>query len=270
MSKKVKNILSAVFILAVLMSASLTVSAAENELVINSDVKAQKGDKVTYSIYLADCNEDVLGVTMSIFYDDEYLKLDADSITYEKLDGVVQNPNLDGYFKFTWTNVNDVQDFSKKAMLVSADFEVLKEGSTELSYFITDLYSNVEKMETMKSYTLTCDIAVNGEVVSKDKTPIVNEDVSKENKLQGDFINYIDGMGEENTPNKDDHKSIIVEKKYITKNVETQIVDVTNPASGSSISFSTVPLIVIIAIVIVVLAIAAIIIVRRKDNQKES
>lgn len=268
MSKSVKSIFSVILALMLATAFSATVNAADSELTINSDVKAKVGDKITYAINLADCNLDLLGITMSVFYDDEYLKLDPDSITFEKLDGVVLNPNLDGYFKFTWTNINDLQDYSKEAMLVSADFEVLKPGETEISYFITDLYGDLDKMETLTSYTITCDISVNDEVVSKDKTPIVNEDKSDENKMQGDFINYIDGMGEDNTPNKNDHKSVVVSKYYITQ-VETQVVDVTkSPADSAPGGFSPVPIIVIIAIVIVVLAIVAVVIVKRKDDSK--
>ncbi len=39
-------------------------------------------------------------------------------------------------------------------------------------------------------------------------------------KLQGDFVNYIDGMGEENSPNKDDHKSVVVDKKIHLNSAE--------------------------------------------------
>lgn len=270
MSKSVKSIFAVILALTLATAFTATVNAAEDELTVNSEVKAKKGDKITYAVNLADCNLDVLGITMSVFYDDEYLRLDPDSITYEKLDGVVQNPNLDGYFKFTWTDINNLQDFSKKAMLVSADFEVLKPGETEISYFITDLYGDLDKMETLSSYTLTCDISLNGEVVSKDKTPIVNEDKSDENKMQGDFINYVDGMGEDNTPNKDDHKSVVVSKYYITQ-VQEKAVDVTRtPDAADSDGASPVAVVVIIVIVIVALAIAAVVIVKRRDNSKSA
>ncbi len=270
MSKKLRNILSIVFALALAVSVTVSVNAASDELTVNSDVKAKVGDKVKYTIYMSDGNLDVLGITMNVFYDSETLKLDPDSISYEKFDGVVQNPNLDGYFRFTWTNINDVQDFSKKAMLVSAEFEVIDGGEADLSYFITDLYGDVEKMETLSSYTLTSDISVNDKVVASGVTPIVNQDKSAEDKLQGDFINYLDGMGEANTPNKDDHESFVAERKYISQEIQTQVVDVTNPVEQGSLSFSPVLLIVIIAIIIIALAAVAIIIVRRKDNAKMS
>ena len=55
---------------------------------------------------------------------------------------------------------------------------------------------------------------MNGKEVEDSAVPIVNNDTANSEKIQGDFVNYIDGMGEENSPNKDDHKSVVVEKKF--------------------------------------------------------
>lgn len=272
MFKKLKDVFAVLCSLMVVTLAALPASAAENELKINSTATAKVGDTVKYSIYMADADKKVLGITMSVFYDNEYLKLDPESIKYEKFDGAVQNPDLDGYFKFNWTQVNDEQDFSKKAMLVSAEFKVVKGGATDLSYFITDLYGNIDKFEELKSYTLTCDIAVNDEVVSKDQVPIVNDTISKEKKMQGGHINYIDGKGEENTPNKNDHQAVIVEKKYYVEDM-TQVQDVTNVVSGDSSQgkgFSSVTIIVIVGILIVGLAAGAVIMVMRNDKRKNN
>ncbi len=268
MSKRLKNFFSVIFALAAVMSISLTANAASDELDINSVAKVKVGDKIKFSINMSDSTEEVLGICMSVFYDKEYLELDTNSITYEKFDGAVQNPNLDGYFKFSWTNINDLQDFSKKASLVSAEFKVLKSGKTEISQFITDLYG--EDMTQLKSYKLTYDVYVNNKLAASDKTPIVNDDKSKEKKMQGDFINYIDGMGAENTPNKDDHPSVIADKNYVSQQIVTEVVDVTKSVvdgtSGNGGS-STVTIVIIIAVVIIALAAAAIIIVKRRDDK---
>ena len=126
-------------------------------------------------------------------------------------------------------------------------------------------------MTYLKSYKITCKLWVNGEEVKKDVVPIVDEKNANENKLQGDFVNYVDGMGEENTPNKDDHKSVVVEKRYITTQQNTSVVDVTKVVESSTNgSGSTTTIIIIVAIVVVLLAAGAIIFVKKKDEKNKA
>ena len=80
-------------------------------------------------------------------------------------------------------------------------------------------------------------------------------------------------MGEENTPNKDDHKSVIVEKRYIATQKSTSVVDVTKTVETStngSGSGSSTTIIIIVAIAVVLLAAGAIILVKKKDDKKKS
>lgn len=76
-------------------------------------------------------------------------------------------------------------------------------------------------------------------------------------------------MGEENSPNKDDHKSVVVEKKYISTQQNSQVVDVTKVVESSANgSGSNTTLIIIIAIVVVLIAAGAIIFVKKKDEKR--
>lgn len=92
MSKKIKNMLSILFVAVLTVSAfCIPASAAEDDLTISvssdekDSVTAKVGDTVKYAIYMTDTKEEVIGAAMSFFYNDEYLKLNADSINCESL-----------------------------------------------------------------------------------------------------------------------------------------------------------------------------------------
>ncbi len=274
MSKKIKNMLSILFAAVLTVSAfCVSVNAADDDLTINisSDEKdavtAKVGDTVKYAVYMTDTKEEVIGVAMSFFYNDEYLKMDADSIKCESFNNSVGNPNLKNYYTFTWTDVQNPVKLNGDKALVSAEFKVTKGGKTDLSYFISDMYG--DDMTYLKSYKITCKLWVNGEEVKKDVVPIVNDDTANKEKIQGDFVNYVDGMGEDNSPNKNDHKSVVVEKKYISTQQNTQVVDVTKVVESSTgnNSGSTTTIIIIVAIVVVLLAAGAIIFVKKRDEK---
>lgn len=57
-------------------------------------------------------------------------------------------------------------------------------------------------MNTLTAYTITYDIKLDGETVVSEKTPIVEEAEKYINTYQGNFINYIDGKGNDNTDEK--------------------------------------------------------------------
>lgn len=57
-------------------------------------------------------------------------------------------------------------------------------------------------MNTLTAYTITYDIKSDGKTVVSEKTPIVEEAEKYINTYQGNFINYIDGKGNDNTDEK--------------------------------------------------------------------
>lgn len=261
------KILSSLFAL-IFATASFSIDcfAADTELTINSDAKVNVGDKIRYTMYLADTKETIIGFQLSVFYDDEYLKLDKDSLSYEKFDGVVQNPNLENEIAVNWTNINSPADFSKKAKFMSMDFEVVKGGETDITQFVSEMYG--DDMTYLKSYTWTYSITVNDEVVVSDKAPEINSDQSVADKYQGGIVNYIDGKGEENSPQQDDeHQSVLGERQTeiaVGTNVNENVVDVTK--DGSSNQLTTI--LYIAAIVVIVAAVVIILIIRKKGGNR--
>ena len=267
MKKHLISFVSICFALAMMLvgsASTFTVLAAEDDLTINSDATVKVGDKIKYTLYLSDTKEDIIGFELRLFYDHEYLELDKDNVSYGKFDGVVHNLNLEDKIPINWTNISTPMSFSKKAEFLSMEFTVLKGGETEISQFVSEMYG--DDMTYLKSYKWTYDITVNDKVIVEDKTPLISDDEETLEKNQGSFINYLDGMGEENTPNKDDHQAII--GSMPGTQVVTEYVDVTKYQQADSGSSSITPIIIVVAIVIVIGAIAAILIIKKRDEEK--
>ena len=266
MKKHLVKIISLCFAVALMLSfmTSISAFAADDELTVNSDAKVKVGDKIKYTLYLSDTKEDIIGFELRMFYDHNYLELDKDSVNYGKFDGVIHNLNLEDKIPINWTNISTPVSFASKAEFLSMEFKVLKGGETEISQFVSEMYG--DDMTYLKSYKWTYDITVNDKTIVKDQTPVISDDAQTLEKNQGSFVNYIDGMGEENTPNKDNHSAVVGGTQIATEYVDvTRYENVT--ASGS---FNMMPIIVIVAVVVVVGAIIAILIIKKRDDAKIS
>lgn len=253
MKKIFKNFLTAVLMAVVLSLSMLTAFAAKGELTVNDGAVAKKGDTVTYTLNMRDCTEKLEGIQMQLMYDSEYLEIDPSSLSFPNMSGVVSNPNLADIILFSWTDVTTPVDFTEKSPLVTVDFKVKKAGDTAITYFITEMYGS--DITYLKSFTLTNDISVNGELVLEDATPIIVENGVLRNEYQGDFINYADGKGEENGEGEN-HVAITG-----VTNAPSTAEDVINVTQGED---NTANIIIIVSIIVVVLAIVAAVILRRR------
>jgi preprotein translocase subunit SecE len=257
MKKGFLKILSLMVVMLMMFAAVPSVFAAE-ELVVNSNATVNVGDTITYTVYLSDCEDPILGIQMYLLFDNDKLEYIKDSLEFGKFESVYYNENLDGYIPFSWTDVTNTADYSSKAVLFKADFNVIEGGEASVSDFISDMYG--EDMTYMKNYTLTYDISVNGDNIGEEMPAPVTDDESFVADHQGDFINYSDGKGD-NSKDSEEHQPVtqVVEK----------VVDVTkqiSSTSSESSNNSTVTVLVIVAIIIVILAIVAVLIVKKKDD----
>lgn len=263
MSINLKKTFAGILSVVLVLLSSFT-AFAEDSLMINSEAKANVGDKVQYSLYLGDCTEGIIGGQMYVYYDKDCLQINTESAEYEVLDGVVDNLKCDGYMTFNWSNIMELADFSKKSGLVSLEFEVLKAGNADIRFFVQDLYG--EDMTYLKSYTFTYDLSVNGTDVIKDAVPLIVEDSNILNNRQGSFINYLDGMGEENSPNKDNHRAVKGDINAGTQKI-TKATNVTkkvaNLTDGNAV-------IITVSVIAIIGAIIVVIVLKRKENAKES
>ena len=269
MKKHLVKIISLCFVSVLMLSlmTTMTVFAADNELTVNSDAKVKVGDKIKYTLYLSDTKEDIIGFELRMFYDHNYLELDKDSMNYGKFDGVFHNLNIEDKIPINWTNISTPISFANKAEFLSMEFKVVKGGETEISQFVTEMYG--DDMTYLKSYKWSYDITVNDKTIVKDQTPVISDDKQTLENNQGSFINYVDGMGEENTPNKDNHQAVV--GSVPGTQIATQYVDVTRYENVTSDgSFNMMPIIVIVAIVVIVGAIVAILIIKKRDDAKIS
>lgn len=262
--KRVLKFITLSFVIAVMCICSVMPSfAASKSLVINGEkkVKLSKGDVVTYELMLGDCKDKVEGLQAYIFYDDDYLKIDGDSVKFPSLSSVVSNSGLEGTLTFNWTDVSNTVSFKKTKTLVSADFKVLKAGETDITYFISELYG--DDMTYLKNYTFTYNLYVNGDLAVEGETPLVDENEENLNQYQGSFINYADGKGEQNgAGDSDDDDRVAVTGET---NKSTSATVVTKDSSNTSL----VTIITVASIVLVIIAIIVVIILRNVFSKKE-
>lgn len=262
--KKAIKIISTSMIVALLLLATVVPSFAAGSLIINGekDAKLKVGDVVTYEMYLGDCDEDVVGLQSYLFYDNEYLEVDTDSLSFPNLTNVVSNPSLDeDSITFNWTDVQNSADFSKSKCLVSVDFKVLKAGKADITYFFMELYG--EDMTYLKNYTFTYNLKVNDKTVVKNAVPVVNSDEEKLNKYQGGFTNYADGQGEENGSG-DDH--IAVTGVVSTTSAD----DVQDVTKSDGLDNNLMTILIIIAAVVIVIAVIIVLILRNNYNKRNN
>lgn len=261
------KIISIFLIVMALISVSSTAFAAEDEeLTINDNAKVKVGDRIKYTLCLADTTDTIIGFELRLFYDHNYLELDKNSLNFDKFNGVIYNTELEDMIPINWTNISSPADFSKKATFLSVEFRVLKSGETDISQFVSEMYG--DDMTYLKSYTWTYDISVNDETIVSDQVPKISEDEDTLQKKQGGIINYLDGKGEENTPDKDNHSAVI---GYTV--VATEYVDVTKDVSNSNQNGNTSVLTTVIigaAVLIVIIAVAGVLIVRKRNTSTDS
>lgn len=264
MRKVISVLISVIISSSVLFAVPLTAHAAEDELTINKEAKVKTGDIVTFRLNLADLKEQIIGFDMSLVYDTEYLELVEDGVDLPKFDGYFYNSNYGDIIPIVWTSINNPSDFSKKDEFLSAKFKVLKGGETEISKWITDMYGS--DMTYIKSYTWTYDILLGDEKLVSDKIPPVADNTKLEDLKEGSYTNYLDGMGEENSPNAGD-KHEAASGLRVSENY-TEIVEVTKYVkAGNGSSMNTTGILIITALFLFgVLIVSGVVIVKRKDK----
>lgn len=264
MLKKLKTTL--VCCTAAMLLAALPVSAnAADDVRINDAASVAVGESFTYSMYISDASAGIMGMQAYVFYDTDYLEIDTASINFETLNGVIYNGNLNGYMTFNFSDITNYADFSSRSQLTSMNFKVKKAGDTNITYFIREMYGS--DTQSLTAYTFTYDILTNGKALVTDQTPVVESSDKYINTYQGNFINYIDGKGNDNTDEKTDHKAIIGERTTMVPQnpqANTQYIDVEQSGSGTSVT----TFVIICGFVLLACAIGGVMYFRHKENLK--
>ena len=263
--KKFIKVSFSVLAVALILSLSVISCFAKGGLTLAKDVTADKGDTVTYTLYLADCESPVTDMDAMLFYDDEYLELDKESVDFHDLIGVIRNVDLDGCITFVFSAINNPVDFSKRTPIISANFKVKKGGKSAVKYFVKDLdCGTVTDNAPAKEFTFTCDYVVHtddGDKKSEKLTPVLLDDKDKIDAYQGDFVNYEDGKGEQNGAGEN-HSAVT--------GAPQDVVDVTKNSGSEPKSNTTI--IITVAVIVIALAVGIVLILRKvfsNDNVEE-
>lgn len=264
MLKKLKTTL--VCCTAAMLLAALPVSAnAADDVRINDAASVAVGESFTYSMYISDASAGIMGMQAYVFYDTDYLEIDTASINFETLNGVIYNGNLNGYMTFNFSDITNYADFSSRSQLTSMNFKVKKAGDTNITYFIREMYGS--DTQSLTAYTFTYDILTNGKALVTEQTPVVESSDKYINTYQGNFINYIDGKGNDNTDQKTDHAAIIGERTTMVPQnpqANTQYINVEQSGTGTSVT----TFVIICGVVLLACAIGGVMYFRHKENLK--
>ena len=269
--KHLFSIITAVMMTALIILSSVPVAfAAEDELTINGEAKAKVGDKVKFTLYLDETKEDIIGFELRLFYSSDCLQFDKKSLTSEQFDNLFYNPDIEGKIPMNWTDIGNPVSFATKDEFVSCEFEVLKGGEASIEYFVTEMYG--DDMTYLKSYKWTYDLEINDEKAITDGVPIITKDEETLNERQSSFINYVDGMGEENSPNKEDHESVEGKHHATYQVYENDVIEVTRyeDVAGNSAQSSNFWILIIGIPIIGGLVVAAIVIVMKNKKKQQN
>lgn len=253
--KKISKIVLVTILAVMLMCVSLVSAFAAGTLTVNGN-EAPVGGTVTYSFNIADAHQKIAGIHMVIFFDQDCLALE--SVDAENLDGSTINDNQSGNGQIIIVNslINGASGLacSDKTELVSVTFKVLAEGETDITYYIPYLYDI--DLVNIYDYTLTCDIAVDGDVVAPDKTPELHDVSSLDGFDAGDFENSPEGTGSGVKP------------------VVTQVPQGNNEQSGgtedNANGTNPTTIIGIVCACVLVAAIVLLVVIKSKGNKKDS
>ncbi len=245
MKKTAKSVLAVLFA-AVIVILGVICPSADDSL----DLK--KGDELTYSVYLADCEKPVVDMVGFVFYDAEALESEPDTLEFPSLIGVNRNTDLEGEIPFNFSVLANPVDFTEKKLLLTVKFRVRKNGAPAPEFFVSDMdYIENGKTSPITEYSFTCDYAVNGKTVRENAAPVL-PDESKLGEYQGAFINYSDGKGKQSGAK---HEAVT----GATQPIQTHSED----------SQSNMTTLIIIVAVVMILLIAIIAVLRRHFSAEE-
>ncbi len=194
--KKFSKIIVSLVLMLLLVSMSVFSSFAAGNLVVNGK-EASVGSNVTYTFSIGDAQQNLCGIHLVLFFDQDVLKLTE--VNTDNLGGsTIVNDNRGNNGRIIVTNsfINGTAGLNCKDMtdIVSVTFEVIKEGTTEITYYMPYLY-DIDSVN-IYDYTFSCDLAVDGQSVIEDEVPALENVAELEDFGDaGDFANNEAGTG---------------------------------------------------------------------------
>ncbi|MBQ2943079.1 MAG: hypothetical protein IJD93_00030 [Ruminococcus sp.] len=199
--KKFSKIILPLMLTVVLVCLSMVNTFAAEVLTVNGK-EAAVGSEVTYTFSIGAAQQRICGIHMVIFFDQDLLSLKE--VNTDNLGGgtiVNDNKGNNGRIIVTNSFVNGTSglDCKESKDIVTVTFEVIKEGTTDITYYMPYLY-DIDSVN-IYDYTFTCDLAVDGQAVIEDVAPPL-EDVAQLQDFgdAGDFENNEAGTGSGEKP----------------------------------------------------------------------
>ena len=194
--KKFSKIILSLVLTLLLVSFSVFSSFAAGNLVVNGK-EAAVGSNVTYTFSIGDAQQKLCGIHLVVFFDQELLKL-TDVDTQNLGGGTIVNDNKGNNGRIIVTNsfINGTEGLEciETTDIIKVSFEVIKEGTTEITYYMPYLY-DIDSVN-IYDYTFSCDLAVDGQAVFEDQIPVLENVAELENFGDaGDFENNEEGTG---------------------------------------------------------------------------
>lgn len=241
MKKTTKVIISTVMCLLMILMSCVNCFAADT--LVNGKT-AKVGDKITYTLNLSDLLYPLAGVQMYVYYDPSKLKVVEGSLESETLTSAVVNEKLSepGKMIFLWTEGVMGEKFEEPKQLLTVQFRVIGEGTSDITYNIQemyDIYYDRGSGAYLQRYTLTNTVEINGAKVIENEPPILNENVSADDK--GDFVNNKEGKGERNeVPVEQDSSVQTYTVNTTVINGSTAVVDKNGNVVDNSVDINSV------------------------------
>ena len=133
-------------------TAGAGTQAAEggSTLTINNAASVEVGKTVTYTLYLSEATESIVGFELRLFYDSDFLEYQKNTLKFDKFDVVFFNEDIKGKIPMNYTSLNNQPLFDKKGQFLTANFKVLNGGNANISYFFTE-YAEGRFFDTLKT-----------------------------------------------------------------------------------------------------------------------
>ncbi len=227
---------------------------------------AKVGDTITYTLYIADSTQNIVGIDARFFFDQETLELV--SVETDNLgDSTVVNDNInnDGviYMNNAYIKGGKGLACKDKVALATLTFKVLEDTPTDITYYIPYIYDF--EMVNIYNYTFTYELTVEGETVIENEPPVLagDDELGKISDL-GDFENVPEGTGSGIKPTAAPTKAPSANQDNNSGTQGTQ----TGTAEGDDGDFNVLYVIIPI-VVLMVIAIVVLVIIKQKQTKNE-
>lgn len=253
-----------VFVLCILLiMSSVFVAGAETSgfAIVNGE-QFGVDDTITYNFDISDYNQEIAGMKIYFFFDQEALELvgvsDGDIKGNTRINA---NKTKDGVISLSNMEMNPTLKCIEKATLSTLEFKVKAAVVTDITYFVQYLYDS--EHNDIGTYTFSNSLSCNNQLIASDKTPVLESSPSSRVFPidENGFINTKEGKNITINTNNSSNELVI------SKTNETNPISFGVPkrmSNGTFILFMIIP-----ALLFVVITIIKLVVTEKTKKRKE-